>query len=269
MTNLRILSIVFVLACTLNAKAWEQRFDHSLWQSVLQQFLSESGAIDYAGIRADRANLLSAYVNSLEQISPQNRPELFAGAADELAYWLNAYNALTIKSIAEAYPVESVRDIGPLRGSFRNLEHLVGGHLMTLNDIELRMIHKRFHDLRTYFAVSYGAVGSPAVLREAFLGSTLDAQLDHVVRRFLNDGGMSIEPDSGRVILSRVFAWRQKDFEQATRIRGSRALIAFVTRYAGVSERKQLRAMRETKVELQEYDWTLNDSRRSAASPTS
>ena len=131
MKMLRTFVLVPALTVSLFSTVPTKTVDHSLWDQVLKTHVSENGEVDYARIRAHR-EVFDEYIRLLGESSPDNRPEMFPTQAHELAYWLNAYNAFTIRGIVDRCPIEMVERVGLFKGSFRNEDHVAGGRAISL-----------------------------------------------------------------------------------------------------------------------------------------
>lgn len=241
-----------LLLLLLPALAWAQpeSFDHSAWDRVLKRIVNAIGEVDYAALKRDRAEL-DAYLAALARSSPDNRPELFPSKRDELAYWMNAYNALVTGAVAAQYPTKSVRDLGFLYGFFRRKEHTLGGRTMSLMSLEHDIIRRRYGDARIHFAIVCASLSCPRLAPEVFVGRTVDAQLDGLARQFLTERrGMSIDERANTIWLSALFKWYDDDFGD---------VLAFLKKYAGGEDRKRLDAMRSPRLRHYEYDWSIND----------
>jgi hypothetical protein len=224
-------------------------FDHSGWDSVLKKHVSEIGEVDYAAIKRDSA-ALDSYVSALAASSPENKPDMFPSREHQLAYWLNAYNALVTRAVANAYPTKSVRDLGFLFSFFRRDDHTVGGRKMSLDDIEHGTIRKQFGDPRIHFAVVCASISCPRLSRDAFTGERVNAQLDAAARRFFSERrALLIDPTRNLVTLSKLLEWYKGDFEAAG------GVLAFVRKYApdpkAIPENPSVRYF--------SYDWAIND----------
>jgi hypothetical protein len=226
---------------------------HGAWTNLLRRYVSE-GLVDYAGLKRGRSEL-DAYLRSLESVE---RAELEAWPrADQLAFWINAYNAYTVKLVLDHYPLRSIRSIGFLPGSafkrrFIPLER-VAGRKLSLDDIEHGILRERFEEPRIHFAIVCASRSCPVLRDEAYRGSGLDAQLDEAARTFLRDPARNrYDPASRTLSLSRIFEWFRGDFEGA-----AGTLPAFVERYA---DERTAEALRRggVQVEFLEYDWALN-----------
>ncbi len=51
------------------------------------------------------------YLAELAARSPVSEPRQFPTRESQLAYWINAYNALVMKGVFDHWPVKSVREI--------------------------------------------------------------------------------------------------------------------------------------------------------------
>jgi hypothetical protein len=227
--------------------------EHAAWTSLLRSHVA-GGLVDYAGLKRE-AGALDDYLRSLESVE---RAELEGWPrADQLAFWINAYNAYTLKLVLDRYPLRSIRSIGFLPGSafkrrFIPLQRVAGGKL-SLDDIEHRILRERFEEPRIHFAIVCASRSCPVLRDEAYRGSVLDAQLDDAARTFLRDPARNrYDPASRTLSLSRIFEWFRGDFEGA-----AGTIPAFVERYADERTAEELRRG-GVRVEFLEYDWALN-----------
>lgn len=162
----------------------------------------ENGLIDYRGV--DQTEL-SALV---EDIATYN----LDGVSDNeaLAFYINAYNVLTIKNIIDNQLPKSPLDVP---GFFDAVKHNVAGNSYTLNGIENDIVRPRFGDARIHFALVCGAVGCPPLTKEAFRPETLSKQLDKRTRAALNSPNfIKVDSEAGTLQLSEIFKWYLVDF---------------------------------------------------------
>lgn len=228
--------------------------EHAAWTSLLRSHVSR-GLVDYAALAGERPTL-DTYLRSLESV---DRAE-FEGwpRADQLAFWINAYNAYTVKLVLDHYPLRSIRSIGFLPGSafkrrFIPLDRLAGGEL-SLDDIEHRILRERFHEPRVHFAIVCASRSCPVLRDEAYRGRDLEAQLDDAARTFVRDPARNrYDPASRTLWLSSIFKWFRGDFEAA-----AGTLPAFVARYTDEPTAEELRRD-GVHVEFLDYDWSLNE----------
>jgi hypothetical protein len=249
-----------------NAKLWERwtphdqsdntSIDHDSWGYFLKTYVSEHedgiNRIAYASVKKKDAKALSAYIAKLENtpVSRYNRDE-------QLAYWVNLYNALTVNVILDHYPVDSIRDIKISPGTFvigpwsKKLIS-VEGEVLSLNDIEHRILRPIWRDPRIHYAVNCAAIGCPNLQREVFTAETADALLDTAARAYVNHQ-RGVRFENGRLIVSSIYSWFEEDFVDTD---GSVA--RHLSRYADPDLAARLTDT--IKVNGDEYDWTLNDA---------
>jgi len=248
------LLLTLATADTASAATLVGREEHAAWTNLLRRYVSH-GLVDYAALKRGRSEL-DGYLSSLESLE---RSDLEAWPrADQLAFWINAYNAYTVRLVLDHYPLRSIRSIGFLPGSafkrkFIPLERVAAGKL-SLDDIEHRILREQFHEPRIHFAIVCASRSCPVLRDEAYRGRDLDAQLDEAARAFLRDPARNrYDPASRTLSLSSIFKWFRGDFEAA-----AGTLPAFVARYADESTAEALRRS-GVHVEFLEYDWSLNE----------
>lgn len=222
--------------------------NHQVFTALLQKHVDEEGMVDYKGFQQDRQQL-KAYLETLEKNPPN--PEAWT-EAEQLAYWINAYNAFTIDLVLEHYPLESIKDIGssiqvPFVNSPWDIKLMnIKGKKFDLNNLEHNIIREEFEEPRIHFALVCAARSCPKLRREAYTAEQLDAQLSEQARSFLADTAKN-KIDKQQVQLSKLFDWYQGDFTR----QGS--LIDFLNRYAPAVIHP------EADISYMEYDWSLNE----------
>ncbi len=240
-------------------------FDHSDWDRVLKTYVSDSGEVDYAAIKGNRQDL-DAYVNRLADASPENQPDKFPGAKDQLAYWMNAYNAFVTQAVVDAYPIMSVRRIGPGETDFFVKKHCkAGGRLLSLQDIETNFLRKVSGDPRIHFAIVCASLSCPRLSHDAFSGGNVESQLDFLTRQFFSERrNLSVDALTREVTLSMILTWYKSDFQA-----GQSSLVDYAKRYAPPRMAELIDGIRNPKVKFREYDWAINDagSRSRSKSP--
>jgi hypothetical protein len=213
-----------------------------------------AGRVDYAGLAADRP-ALEAYLHGLEAVG---RAQEGAWTRDaRLAFWIDAYNAYTLRVILDHQPVKSIRAIGLLpfsafRAAVAPLRARPGA-AMSLDDIEKGVLRGEFAEPRVHFAISCASASCPALQSRAWLGDGLDAALDAAARAFLADPTKNRwDPATRTAWLSSIFDWYAADFTAAD---GS--VLAYVARYAPPEMAAGIAAGGVT-VSYLDYDWSLN-----------
>jgi hypothetical protein len=218
-------------------------FDHGRLDRVVSRFVAEDGTVDYAALAGDRADL-DAYLASLATVVPDR-----LGSRDEqMAYWINAYNAITLAGVLRFYPTASVKDH---RGFWARIITNCGGRDLSLDQIEHEIL-RPMGDPRVHAAINCASRSCPKLRNEAYVGERLDGQLDAQCRAFLASTERNRFDHRARVAhLSKVFAWFAADFavEPYGSVRG------FVRRYAPPQEW----LAEEFEVRYLAYDWGLND----------
>ncbi len=223
---------------------------HAAWTALLQRY-DHAGFVDYAGIAREGRGAVQAYLASLAAV---NAGEYQAWSrADQMAFWIDAYNASVVELVLMHYPIRSIREIGflPL-AAFRERFipiALLGAPPLSLNAIEDHL--RACGDPRVHFALVCASKSCPPLRTEAYRGADLDAQLDDQARRFLADPAKNRFDAAADVLyLSKIFDWYAKDF-------GPGPVTDFVARYAPPGIVTAL-ARPTPLVEYLDYDWSLN-----------
>lgn len=221
---------------------------HEVWNTLLASHV-QAGRVDYLGFKQDE-DKLTGYLAQLDRTQPDD----LAGP-ERLAFYINAYNAYTVKLILENFrdgrPVKSIKNIGGLFSSPWSIRFArVGGATLTLDNIEHDIIRPQFKDPRVHFALNCAARSCPPLRGEAYTGRELERQLDDSVSAFLNKReNTSI---SGNILyVSKIFDWYAADFHGD--------ISGFVTRYARGELLAAIRAAGGgLRVKYLPYDWSLN-----------
>lgn len=220
---------------------------HALWDSLLNSYVDDIGLVDYRGIIKDSL-LLNEYLNQLSK----NAPNHDWSTDDQLAYWINLYNAATIKLITQHYPIISIKDIGasiqiPFVNTPWQLEFInINGENIDLDKIEHGIIRKEFDEPRIHFALVCAAYSCPKLRNEAYQGFTLNLQLNDQAKSFLEDKTKN-DISSSQIEISKLFKWYGGDFKKKT------TLIEYLNKYSNVSIDK------DAEIEFMDYDWRLNE----------
>jgi uncharacterized protein DUF547 len=226
------------------------------------------GFVYYRALKSDRGRL-DGYVASLAAPGIESAPR-----EEQIAFWLNAYNALVLRTVIDHYPIaQRTREYPPksirqIPGSFERLTHRVGGKTLTLDQIEQTVL-PTFHDPRLFLALGRGAVGSGRLRSEAFTAADLERQLSEVASECASRSQcVNIDHAHNQMQISSVFSWRRNDFAEAyadkvatdfaARSPIERAVLALIAPRLLTTEREFL-AKNDFKVEYLPFDWSLND----------
>ncbi len=229
------------------------RVDHGEWQEILDNYLIDdtvSGVtlFDYEGLLDDGDGSLNGYIDAMTAIDP-----LTLNRAEQKAYWINLYNALTVQLIVRAYPVASITKLGEKATSFGPWDDEaanINGIGVSLNDIEHRIIRPLFNDYRIHFAVNCASIGCPNLALNVFDAAELDSQLDAAAAEFMQHE-RAARFDGDTLYLSSLFKWYAIDFGDTLT-----AVLSTLSRHLPAAQAQKLTAA--TGLPKYEYDWSLN-----------
>lgn len=222
------------------------QFDHSLFDNLLKTHVDADGWVDYDSFLEDEETLMK-YLEALKA----NPPKDSWSKDEQLAYWINAYNAFTIDLVLQHYPVKSIKDIGskiqiPFVNSPWDIKFIeIDGKKLDLNNIEHGIIRKQFDEPRIHFAVNCASFSCPLLRNEAFTAARLDSQLDEQTRKFINDPKRN-KISGKKAQLSKIFSWYGGDFTKET------SLKEFIAQYS------EAEVTKSTKISYLDYQWQLN-----------
>jgi hypothetical protein len=237
-----LLGAIFPIASHIAAA---DTVDHAVFGDLLGKHV-KNGIVDYAGFKADQAKL-EQYLSSLETIDPET-----LARNEQYAFYINAYNAWTIKLVLTGYPgLKSIKDLGSILQSPWSKEIVrIHGKTLTLDDIEQGILRPRFKDPRVHFAINCASKSCAPLNSEPYRGADLDAQLDKVTHDFLNAPGR-YRLDGDTLWVSSYFKWYSEDFNDDP--------VGFYRKYADAGLRKALDERgNRLKVKFLDYDWSLN-----------
>lgn len=240
-----------LLYCNFGYNVFSQTVvDHSLFDAVLMHHVSHQGEVDYASIKEGAG--LSAYLDHLASIDPARLDE-----REALAFWINAYNAVTIKGILREYPTTSIRNHTARVFGYniwKDLLLVVGGESYYLEQMEHQILRK-MKEPRIHFAIVCASTSCPKLRSEAYRGETLDAQLAANARDFFkNPSNFRHDPSDRRFYLSSILSWFAKDFgtDQAAQLRA-------IAPYLPTPATQQAASNNAVRISYLVYDWGLND----------
>lgn len=231
--------------------------DHAVWDDFLSRYLRRGTdgimRVNYGRVSPADRKSLEAYLDALAAtpIGKLDRPE-------QLALWINLYNALTIRTVLDHYPIGSIRDVDISPGLFEDGPWgkkliAVEGEPLSLDDIEHRILRPIWRDPRLHYALNCAALGCPDLHPAAFTAPILESQLDEAARAYVNHPrGARI--DSGDLIVSSIYVWYAADFGG-----GEVSIIAHLRRYADAALDRALAG--RSNIDKDSYDWALNDDR--------
>lgn len=259
-----LLTMQSAFAITVNKNLWPvwlpnnalstEEISHKDWQTFLDNTVTTNNEginlVNYGSISEKDLNLLNHYINylSIIHIEHYNRKE-------QLAYWINLYNALIIKTIISYYPIDSIDEInispglfsiGPWGARVAQINH----ESLSLDDIQNRIIRPIWNDPRSHYALCNGSIGAPNLSKSAYLGNLIDSQLNEAAINYVNSlrGAQIIE---GRLFVSKVYEWFHEDFGG-----GKKNTILHFKQYAKEPLKSQLKHINT--IDGYVYNWHLN-----------
>ncbi len=218
---------------------------HDNWTNLLKKYVTESGQVNYKGFAQDSV-LFQAYLDELTQHPPGTN----WSDKEKIAYWINAYNAFTVKLIVDNYPLKSIKDIGdglPMISSPWDIKFFkIGKADFDLNTIEHEILRKEFIEPRIHFAINCASFSCPKLRNEAFTAVAMETQLEDQAMQFINN------PDKNSILenelkLSKIFDWFKSDFTK------DKPLISFLKPYL------KIELSNNPEIKYLDYDWSLNE----------
>ncbi|MBM3951846.1 MAG: DUF547 domain-containing protein [Rhodospirillales bacterium] len=230
--------------------------DHSDWDTLLARYNNAaadgSRRFDYAAVTAEDRRRLDAYVERLAAT-----PVSALARDEQRAFWINLYNALTVRTVLERWPVASIREISISPGLFsvgpwgKKLV-AVENEPLSLDDIEHRILRPIWKDARIHYALNCAAVGCPDLQPRAFTAANAEDLLERAAGAFVNHPrGVRID-DGRRLRVSSIYVWFRDDFGDGSDM----AVIAHLARYAAPDLKARLAGI--ARVDDHAYDWAIN-----------
>ena len=253
---LSVCSVLFLYHFRVEADSRTQQppnttsFSHDLFDQVLQEHVDKEERVHYAKLKANPEKL-ERYLDLLTVAEPT---KLSYNA--QLAFWVNAYNALVIKGVIDHYPTTSVRKIKWFNGFFYRLKFQVAGETYTLNQIEHDIIRTEFVDPRVHFVLVCASSSCPPIENSAFSAEDIEERLETATFNFIQDPeNLRLDRTKHRVYLSKIFKWYKTDFNE-----GYDGVADFLADYLPAEDTDFVLA-EDVKFHYLDYDWTLNDQR--------
>ena len=223
----------------------DQRLGHNIYAGLLKKYVKD-GVVNYQGFE-DEKTVLDKYLKILEEVD-----STILSRKEQFAFYINAYNAWTIKLILSAYPdVKSIKDLGSLfKSPWKKKICRIDGKVVTLDHIEHNILRPRFKDPRVHFAINCAAKSCPPLRSEPYTGDALDQQLEEMASLFINDVKSNRLTDN-TLHVSSIFKWFKEDFNND--------IAGFFLKYESVYLKARMEENREkVKVRYLDYDWSLN-----------
>ncbi len=248
--NMKKLLVILNMALLFTACTTAQNSKaptHEKWTAMVQKYVSPAGNVNYKGFKADVVRL-----NEYLAVLSKQQPGKNWTKNEELAFWINAYNAFTVKLIVDNYPVKSIKDLNPgVSVIFVNTVwdkgfFSIGGNKMSLNDIEHIKLRK-MNEPRIHFTIVCASKSCPKLLNTAYEAATLENQLTKAAKDFLADPSKN-KVSNTNPKLSKIFDWFAGDFKV-----NGKSKIDFINQFTTVKIDKN------ANIGYLEYDWKLNE----------
>ncbi len=224
-----------IIATNSNLK---EIIDHSQWDKLVKKHVTPDGLVNYKGFQKDEPQL-DNYLKMLSENEPSNEWSV----EELLAFYINLYNAGTVKLIIENYPIKSIKDINK---PWTKARIQVGEKNLSLDGIENGILRK-MDDSRIHFAINCASISCPKLMAEAFTAKKINEQLERATKEFINSDKNEIS--SSALQLSSLFKWYKNDFK----INGRTDVIAFINQYSNIKINPS------AKISYKDYDWDLNE----------
>lgn len=235
-------------------EASTREVSHAAWSALLERYVVESDSgihlFRYGAVSPEDRRALEEYLAELSAVAPRSLRR-----AQQLPYWVNLYNALTVRVILDHYPLSSIREIRPTwlsRGPWKKAWLEVDREPITLDDIEHRILRPIWRDPRIHYAVNCASLGCPNLQPVAFTEANAEGLLESAARAFVNHP-RAASVDRGELTVSSIYHWFREDFGDS-----EEGVLKHLRRYARPQLVEQLRGIRE--IDDHEYDWSLNDA---------
>lgn len=228
-----------------------EKVDHSVWDALLKKHVSPSGKVDYKGFKDD-SKTLDAYLKAITRIDVSNLSK-----NEQLAYWINAYNAFTVDLVIRNYPVKSIKDIrnaksliakatGGSQVWIEKLRYSFDGEELSLYNIENNKLLKNLFDPRIHFVINCASNSCPRLGTQAYTATNVEKGMEQMAREFINDPTKN-QISGSNLKISEIFKWYKGDFT------GNGSLIDYLNKYSKIKINKDARIV------YINYDWNLNE----------
>ena len=214
-----------------------EKFNHDIFNELLKNNVSENGETNYPGFIKNKT-IFKSYLTALSE----NMPTEKWTKENKLAYWMNTYNAFTIKLIIDNYPTKSIKDI---KNAWDMRFFKLGDKWYNLSDIEHKILRK-MNDPRIHFGINCASYSCPQLHNKAFTANNVNDELDHLAHQFINDITRNIISEDS-IQLSKIFQWYSKDFKTEG------TLIDYLNKYSDITINSN------AKKSYKKYDWSLNE----------
>lgn len=242
---IRCCLILIIAVFIFTLPAWADPGDNRLYAQLLDRHVHQ-GEVNYKGLKAEEETL-DQYLTVLSRTDPKA-----LARHDQFAFYINAYNAWTIKLILSAYPnIKSIKELGSFfKSPWKKAIATIDGKTLSLDNIEHDILRPTYGDPRVHFVINCASISCPPLASEPYEGQRLQEQLEDATLAFINDKGENYFKE-GTLYVSAIFKWFKADFNND--------IVGFFRQYARGELKKDLsQHTRPIAVEFLDYDWRLN-----------
>ena len=202
----RLTAVLLGVLFLLSAQA-QNKLTHEKWDALLQKYVDAYGKVNYKGLKSEE-KALDEYLELLSA----NEPQPYWSVEEMKAFWINAYNAFTVKLVLKYYPLSSIKEIKEKGQDAWHIPFIkIGNKLYTLDYIENTMLRGQFNDSRIHFVINCSAKSCPPLRNKAYKPDNIEIELRLATRRFINDKRFNIV-DENHLQISQIFNWYKDDF---------------------------------------------------------
>ncbi len=254
-----VFTVLLIISISIGGPENIEAKEHVQFTKILKRHV-RNGFVNYGAIKKDI--IFNRYIRQLQNTNP----EAITNKNKKLAFWINAYNAHTIQVILENYPVKSIID---LHSKYKSITGIISGGTVwnqwkfklhkreySLDDIEHKIIRKKFKEPRIHAALVCAAQSCPPLRNEAYEGKALDNQLSSQMRQWLGNKKLNYYDAKSKILyLSKILDWYQKDF-----VSQKSDLIGVLHSYLPAKARKDIQKLKlkEIQIKYLPYNWQLN-----------
>lgn len=220
-----------------SAQTSNEQLDHSYWNDLLKKYVDDNGNVDYKGFKTE-SKQLNEYIDYLASKVPSENWSI----NEQLAYFINVYNANTIKLIIDNYPLKSIKDIN---NPWMKNRLKIGDKDYSLADIENGILRK-MNEPKIHFAINCASYSCPKLLNIAYTSENVQELMELATREFINNSNKN-KISSNNPKLSEIFKWYKSDFTE------NGSLIDYINQYSKTP------VSADAKIDYIEYNWNLND----------
>lgn len=235
------------------------QIDHRAWDTLLKKYVDKDGLVNYAALKSSKEDsaILDGYLRTLSSANIKAQSKRDA----QFAYWINAYNAVTLHGILREYPTKSIKKHTSNFGGY-NIWHdyqlVIGNKAVSLDQIEHKILRK-MNEPRIHFAIVCASIGCPRLLNEAYVADRLEEQLEHNTKDFFaRKQNFQHDESNRRFHMSSILSWFAEDFGK-----NRAAQMKTISKWLPTPEARDAAQKNLVRVKYLKYDWNLNEQNRS------